>query len=315
MQYVRIGNCFSDKRLISMGVPQGSILGPLFFLLYVNDFPNLSELFHPTLFADDTNITISDSSPATLTIKCNDILNKIFDWTVSNRLTLNYDKTYYMTIINQTSSALTNPIFLNGHTLNDEITGKFLGIVMDNKLKFNHHINHICNKISKTIGIIHRLKYLLPKHCLFSLFYSFIHPYVTYCNLIWGGTYNCHLHSLNILHKRAIRLINNQPFLAHTASLYHSSNILNLHDTHRYFLSIYMYKNRNSLTYNRNHHYNTRLRQNLLPSFRRLTSTQHSLSYTAPTVWNNLPDEVKNSETLPIFKHRAKKYFISLYNQ
>ena len=142
-----------------------------------------------------------------------------------------------------------------------------------------------------------------------------MYPYLTYCNLTRGGTYDSHLHPLNILHKKAIRLINNQSYLAHTQPLFHSSNLLTLHDIHNYFLAIFMYKNRNSPLYHRYHFYNTRHRQDLLPSYRRLTTTQHSISFSGPRVWNSLTDNVKNSRTLPIFKNRLKNFFISKYNR
>ena len=87
-------------------------------------------------------------------------------WTVSNRLYINYEKTYYMMITKQSSSALTRKIFRDRHNLYDEVKGKFLAIIMDNKLKLNHHIDYICNKISKTIGIIHRLRYFIHSFIL-----------------------------------------------------------------------------------------------------------------------------------------------------
>ena len=276
--------------------------------------PNISNYFHPTLFADDTTITVRDSSRTNLTTKCDEVLDKLFDWTTSNRLTINYDKTFYLIITNQFNTEHSDYSFsLNGHILDMKRQGKFLGIILDDKLKFNHHIDYICNKISKSIGIIYRLKDVLPRHCLFSLYYSFIYPYLTYCNLIWGGTYDTHLNPLNILQKKAIRIINNQPYLAHTEPLFNSSNLLTLHDIHKYFLAIYMYKHRNSQLYLRSHHHNTRQRTDLLPSYRRLTSTQHSLSYAGPLIWNSLTDDLRNSVTLPIFKNRLKSYFISQY--
>ena len=245
--------------------------------------------------------------------KCNDVLDKLLSWTISNRLTINYDKTFYLLITNQRNTD-DFTITINGHDLICKTEGKFLGIILDNKMKFNQHIRYICNKISKTTGIIYKLKDLLPKHCLFSLYYSFILPYMTYCNLTWGGTYDSHLNPLRILQKRILRIINNQPYLSHTEPLFHSSNLLTLHDLHKYFLAIHMYKNRNAQLYDRSHHHNTRQRHDLLPSYHRLTITQHSLSYSGPQVWNSLSDELRNSRSLPIFKNHLKSFLISLYN-
>jgi len=86
LHFVRIGADFSDTKISTIGVPQGSILEPLLFLLFINDLPNISNYFHSTLFADDTTITVGDSSRTNLTTKCDEVLDKLFDWTTSNRL-------------------------------------------------------------------------------------------------------------------------------------------------------------------------------------------------------------------------------------
>ena len=205
-------------------------------------------------------------------------------------------------------------ISINGHELDIRSEGKFLGIILDNKLKFNHHTKYVSNKLSKSIGIIHRLKAFLPSRCLFSLYHSFIYPYLTYCNIIWGNTYNTHLKPLETLQKRAIRLINKQSHLAPTKPLFHSSNLLTLADIHKYLVSVYMFKNRNSLNHNRHHHHHTRNHNQLLPSFRRLTTTQQSLSYSGPKIWNSLPDNVKNCKSVNTFKRTLKKFYVTLYN-
>ena len=121
-----------------------------------------------------------------------------------------------MVTTNQTITEPFGNITINGHPLDCRHEGKFLGIILDKKLKFNHHTKYISNKISKSIGIIYRLKPVLPTRCLFSLYHSFVYPYLTYCNIVWGNTFNTHLKPLEILQKRAIRLINKQSYLAQT---------------------------------------------------------------------------------------------------
>ena len=128
---------------------------------------------HPTLFAGDTK-TVEDSSQTNLTNKCNVILKRFLHWTISDRLSINYDKTFYLIITNQNTTTQLDSITLNGYPLEMKTEGKFLGIILDNKLKFNTRIKYICNKVSKTIGIIYRLKDLLPRQCLL---YICIYPY------------------------------------------------------------------------------------------------------------------------------------------
>ena len=132
--------------------------------------PNTSDLLYPTQFADDTTISVQDKSSTQLVLNCNNVLETFYDWTVCNRLPINYEKTFFILTTDKTLNETFSTLRLGGHELELKTQGEFLGIISDNKLKFNHHIHNISNKISKTIRIIHRLRNLLPKHCLHSLY-------------------------------------------------------------------------------------------------------------------------------------------------
>ena len=139
-----------------------------------------------------------------------------------------------------------------------------------------------------------------------------IYPYLIYCNLVWGNTFESHLKPLQVLQKKALRVINSLPYNSHTNDSFHSNQILKLKDINTYFQSIYMYKSDRD-SFLPSHSYNTRNRSNLNPTFQRLTTTQRSLSHSAPAVWNGLPDDLKMSESLPIFKRNLKTYLINRY--
>ena len=197
-----------------------------------------------------------------------------------------------------------------------ETHGKFLGIEIDNKLKFHNHIKNLCNKLSKTTGILYRLKNVVPTFVLINLYYSLVYPYLCYCNIVWGGTYNSALDQVFKLQKRIIRIINNADYLAHTRPLFKSSNILNIYDLNKYTLGNYMYKVKNKMIDDvnikqHNHSINTRYRDNYCPQFQRLTITQKSYVFSAPSVWNDLPHEVQNSTTYSIFKKHNKQHYIN----
>ena len=311
-QSVKIKQHVSSAKQISIGVPQGSILAPLLFLLYVNDLPNISPNCSTILFADDTTLSLHDESTSCLELNCNEILNKLYNWTLSNRISVNIDKTFYIPISNR--SWIVSPhITLNNQIIDSRSNGNFLGVVLDDKIKFNLHINSVCSKISKQIGILYRIKNYLPIPCLIQLYYSYIFPYLNYCNLVWGNTYESHLNPLIILQKRAIRVITKSEYLAHTNDLFSRNRILKLPDIHKLKLGIYTFKNELFSQYTRSHSYNTRNRTQLLPEFHRLSSTQRSISYSAPSFWNEIPAYIRESLSLSTFKIRLKQCLIDEY--
>ena len=122
---------------------------------------------------------------------------------------------------------------------------KLLGVTIDNRLKFSDHINNICSKVSKSIGVMYKLKHVVRASTLKSLYYALIFPYLNYCVVIWGAAYDNHLEPLFLLQKKAIRIINKAPYLAHTNPLFLSNKILKLKDLFKYNLCLHIYLNPN----------------------------------------------------------------------
>ena len=311
-QVTKIGNSFSSPKSVKIGVPQGSHLGPLLFLLFINDLPNISTLFSPLLFADDLTMCFRGSNPQTLMETCTSEIENLVSWAINNRLSINYRKTFYMIFTNKRNISIPS-VIINGSIIYEKLEGKFLGVLLDNKLKFNMHIDFISKKVSKSIGILYRLREYLPNFSLRSLYYSFVYPYFLYCNLAWGGTFDSHLDILVKLQKRAIRIISNESFDSHTNNLFISNKILKVQDIHKLQLAIYMFKMDSRNNFERVHIYDTRNRSALLPSFARLTLTQNSLSVSAVNFWNELPNDIKESRSLPMFKNGVKKFLLSKY--
>ena len=168
-------------------------------------------------------------------------------------------------------------------------------------------------KVSKSIGILYKMRKYLPLSALVSLYYSLVYPYLLYCNLCWGNTYETHLKPLFVLQKRAIRVIHRTPFPSHTNSLFYSSKILKLRDINILNQCIYVFKNFSQFP-TVFHDYPVRNQSQLVPRFQRTTLTQHSIFYSAPHEYNALPEFVKSSTSLNVFKHRVKNHLISLYN-
>ena len=314
-QYVKINNTFSSVGDITFGVPQGSVLGPLLFLIYINDLTNLSDQYKSILFADDTTLSFGGKHPLELTQLCNAELSKFSEWAISNRLSINVEKTFFNIISNSHHDFSLIELILDNRQLTRKNPITYLGVVFDENLNFKDHINFVCKKVSKSIGVLNKLKTFTPFSTMKSLYYSLIYPYLNYCNLIWGGTFSTHLNPLIILQKKAIRIINNTSYLHHTNNLFFNCSILKLNDIHRFNLVKYMYKLNDHSTFTRSHDYLTRSRNLLNPNFHRLTVTQNSVSFKGPLEWNKLPIFVKESQSFEIFKTRVKNHLIEAYSQ
>ena len=311
-QLVRWGGSLSSERVINIGVPQGSVLGPILFLLYINDLPSVSNLLSSVLFADDTTLIASHPNYDALVNNVNRELEKINMWTQINRLSINVSKTFTMIFTNRYYDADRSPILLNGELVVVRESGMFLGVILDNGLRFDLHIRSISDKISKNIGVLYKIRNFVPTSILINLYYSLIYPYLTYCNIVWGGTCNNHLNKLVLLQKRAIRVISNSGYLDHTAPIFKKLNLLKLDDIHIYMLGVYMFCNHH-LFRPCVHNYATRNRGDIRKSFYRLTKCQQAVSYAGPLIWNDVPEEIKNVTSMHLFKKYFKKFLISSY--
>ncbi len=226
-QYVNYNNCNSDILEIKTGIPQGSILGPLFFSIYINDIIHSSNIFSFLMYADDTTLycTLEDFPNNNLVNSINSELNKINIWLKINKLTLNVEKTKSMLFHKRRK---VNPIKLsiNNSTIDQVPQFCFLGVLLDDTLSWNNHIAMITNKLSKINGILHRLKYIFPKNILLTIYKSLFVPYINFGSLVWGTK----IERIETMQKRAIRTITHSHYIAHTEPLLKELQLLNVKD-------------------------------------------------------------------------------------
>ena len=239
-QYVIADDHSSGMRLITCGVPQGSVLGPVLFLLYINDICNVSNLLKFVLFADDTNIFCSSTSLHDLQDTINRELDKLFVWFSVNRLSLNLGKTNYMLFRSRPPD---NELALeiNNVVLPRVAATKFLGIIIDDKLSWKPHIQSVKSKLSSVLSIMYKASKLINTTGMYTLYCSLFHPYLSYCNEIWGNTYTSNVKCLFTLQKKAIRLICNADRLAHTNAMFKDMSILKLSEFVKYKTAIVMF--------------------------------------------------------------------------
>ena len=312
-QVVRVGDTYSDKLNIPIGLPTGSVLSCLLFLLYVNDLPHLSQLMTPFLYADDTTLSFSGPSMEELAVLCNSELDKFNSWTEANRLSINANKTFSIIISNKSFDL--PALNIKGNSIEHRDFGKFLGVTVDSRLNFKRHISEVSAKISKSVGILFKLKPYLPSETLLIIYYSLVFPYLNYCSIVWGNSSTSLVLPLVVLQKKCIRIICKSSYLAHSSPLFKQCNVLKFHDIFKLKLAIHIYRNRDFFesSYSRPNLHNTRFSSQLLPSFQRLSSTQKSIHFQIPHLWNSIPDHIKNSPSVDNFKIRYKRYLTSSY--
>ena len=163
-------------------------LGPLLFLIYVNDLASVSSVLFTILFADDTNVFITGKNIPNLITVMNNELSKLSEWMNANKLSLNVKKTKYMLFCIKNSPIEGGNILLNGEIIDKVNHFKFLGVIIDSHLSWMDHVQHIRKKISKWIGILYKTKDYLKSDTLLTLYYSFVYPYLIYCIEVWGAT-------------------------------------------------------------------------------------------------------------------------------
>ena len=154
----------------------------------------------------------------------------------------------------------------------------------------------------------------MPFIVLKQLYYNLIYSYLNYNVCCYASTYDTHLNKLFLLQKRAIRIINNLPFHAHTDPLFFSNGILKIHDIYKLNVGLYMYDHDIPAQFIRSHDYSTRGSNDLRPQSARLTLTLNSISVNGPNIWNTIPLDIKNSPSCNSFKFKYKRHLLSFYS-
>ena len=226
-QYINYKNQDSSLLEVKTGIPQGSILGPLFFSIYINDLVNATNKLSYLMYADDTTLyfNLEDFPNQNRSTSINAELEKISTWLKLNKLTLNVEKSKYM-IFHKRRKIDPLSLTINNNEISNVTQFCFLGIIIDENLSWKNHVDMVTNKLSKITGILNRLKYIYPQNILLTLYNSLFASHINYGSLVWGTNVN----RISKVQKRVIRNITHSHFIAHTEPLLKDLKLLKVED-------------------------------------------------------------------------------------
>ena len=329
-QFVEVDNVRSSVARIETGVPQGSILGPLLFIIYMNDISSASEIFQAVLYADDTslNATISTRSIANQylnTSRINAELNLISKWLACNKLSLNIGKTKFMIFRYPQHSRNTLPkleLSINDTSIEQVNNFDFLGLTISETLSWKPHVDKISMKITKVLAMMRKIKRLVNQSILLKIYNALILSRINYAILCWGYEHK----RIFILQKKALRIIANVKYNSHTDPLYKRFNKLKVKDIFAVQSAKFYYKYSNDklpryfnnmFNYiNEIHGYNTRGSQSVFVPISRRQNTLKSLRYSVPVTVNQFPNNIMRkmrTHSLDTIKTNIKKFIIDAY--
>ena len=340
-QYVSIEGFDSEIKNVNCGVPQGSCLGPLLFLIYINDFRLSLDKCESGHFADDTFILYSNNDLKTIETVVNHELNLVSKWLRLNKLSLNSDKTELIFFHSKQHTLNYDEISikLNGKKLTPVDYVKYLGVYLDKFLSWNFHILQLSKKLSRANGILSKLRHNAPIETCLQVYYSIFYSHLSYSCNIWGLTSEENIKKIEVLPRKCLRIMTFSDFNSHTNPLFYNLRLLKVRDiiksqqlklVFEFCNNLLPIELENTFKFVSNvHNYNTiSASNNLLYIPRIFTSTygRKSIKFRCPILWNytvkngiSIDNNAKNNVAIDSilnvyrFKMLLKKHFLYKY--
>ena len=300
-------------------------MGPLLFLIFINDLPNCTD-FDVTLFADDTFLSMQSDNLAELQINANKELKKVHDWLVANKLTLNVLKSKFMLLSNKRNINKDNfKLALKNQKSFERCSSyKYLGVYFDDKLDWKTHVKYVCEKIGKTCGFLSKLRYCANINVLKTVYHALVQSHLQYCNVAWGDALQTVIDPLIAMQDRVIRILNFAPFRSrdNVQQYYEKLGVMNSKQLHNFEKGKLMFKLLNGLLPS---NFDSLISTNLPNDRQNMRSTENEgirvsgfrtnygakrLSSSGTLLWNDIPLHLRNSETFNTFAKNFKKHLL-----
>ena len=321
MQRTICNDILSEERTITCGVPQGSILGPLMFLVFINDIKDIFVNAKFQLYADDTVIYSSGKSVENIRENLQMNINKFANWCEINRLTINTKKTKVMTFGSRYNIKKSQncEFSVNGEILHNVPTFRYLGINLDQTLNFNYHLKNVVNVISHKLYIFSKLRRFLDDRTSLLIYKTMILPFFDYGDVAFMFSNSSMLKKLDRLHLRGLKISSKSNVNVNDLDLFKKCDISNLSNRRLVHLRNFMFNRKNICYLNIIDENRICTRSNTGPLFPvskpNCETFKRSVCYSGAVEWNSLDSEKRNSENIFIFKSKQKEWLLQTYQQ
>ena len=322
-QFVMYNSEASETVAQNIGVIQGSKCGPLFYDIYSNDMNHLLHRNDKIYYADDTCLVFRGHNLDALTAEINSTLRKVFDWCNFNKVALNPSKSVYMLVTGKLQ--YNEPrLSIDGDEVKRVETFCYLGLNIDEGMKYNSQVEFLRKKFSQLAGMTYRIRKHLDRASAKKLYYAFVYSIMTYCIVAWGGAMleTCSCSSIVASHKRIVKNLFGR-FHLDSECIFKSTKILKLPDVYRLKVAIYMFK---ILKYRMfksvadslslklpSHRYPTSTRSNFVLPFPRTNAIKINYKYQFIKIWNSIPLRIVELNELSAFKKEYTNYIFCDY--